>query len=136
MFQYHGKIVDKTLILQNYSLFKGKNSLVIAHIKLSYVSITFSQINAQFGSGILICNQTCHTFTVFTVLQYLLSMHKCDNWKSYLQIQFAYDTYLTLWWPRRHSFSLFHILGCPSLGSNSGLPYSSTTRYPWATSPP
>ena len=37
--------------------------------------------------------------------------------------------FFSIWWPRRHSFSLFHIffLGCPSRGSNS-VPYSSTTR--------
>ena len=49
---------------------------------------------------------------------------------------FSNKVFFLIWWPRRHSFSLFHISGCPSRGSNSGLPYSSTTRYLWATSPP
>ena len=50
-------------------------------------------------------------------------------------ITFTYS-FFYIWWPRCHSFNLFHILGCPSRGSNSGLPSSSTTRYLYATSPP
>ena len=70
----------------------------------------------------------------------LYTMSKWHGGKSRTAIIRCLDLYVEIlffiWWPRRHTFSLFHILGCPSRGSNSGLPYSSTTRYLWATSPP
>ena len=57
----------------------------------------------------------------------VFSSNSFSSWSHYNSL---------IWWRRCHSFSLFHILGCPSRGSNSGLPYSSTTRYLWATLPP